>query len=168
MLANVPFDPAAARRPLVTGDRTRSGRAESMRQLRTNLQFVDVDQPVRVIVVSSAVPGEGKSSTAVNLAIVFAEAGQRVMLVDADLRRPQVADYLGIEGAVGLTNVLAGQADPDDVMQEWGRAASGCCPADPSHPTRASCSSPGTWPTCSDLPRTSSTSSSSTRRPCCP
>ena len=81
-----------------------------MRQLRTNLQFVNVDRPLRSLVVSSALPGEGKSTTVCNLGIAFAEAGKRVVLVDADLRRPQVADYLGLEGAVGLTNVLAGQA----------------------------------------------------------
>jgi capsular exopolysaccharide synthesis family protein len=104
--------------------------------LRTNLQFVDVDRPVRVIVVTSAVPSEGKSSTVVNLAIVFADAGQRILVIDADLRRPKVAEYLGIEGAVGLTNLLAGQAEADAVIQRWGPRLwvlpSGFLPPNPS------------------------------------
>lgn len=136
VLATIPHDAAAVKAPLVSGRASRAARAEALRQLRTNLQFVDVDRPVRVIVVTSAVPGEGKSSTAVNIAIVFAEAGQRVLVIDGDLRRPKVAEYLGIEGAVGLTNLLAGQAQPDDVIQRWGARLwalpSGFLPPNPS------------------------------------
>jgi capsular exopolysaccharide synthesis family protein len=136
VLAMVPNDSAASKSPLVTGGANRSARAEALRKLRTNLQFVDVDRPVRVIVVTSAMPSEGKSSTATNLAIVFAEAGQRVLLIDADLRRPKVAEYFGIEGAVGLTNLLAGQAQPDDVIQRWSSGLwvlpSGFLPPNPS------------------------------------
>jgi capsular exopolysaccharide synthesis family protein len=136
VLATVPTDASAPKAPLITGDATRSPRAEALRQLRTNLQFVDVDRPVRVLVVTSALPGEGKSSTAVNLGVVFAEAGQRVLLIDADLRRPKLAEYLGVEGAVGLTNLLAGQAKPDDVVQPWGPnlwvLPSGFIPPNPS------------------------------------
>jgi capsular exopolysaccharide synthesis family protein len=135
-LAVVPFDAAAAKAPLVTGAATCS-RGESLRHLRTNLQFVDVDQPARTLVVTSAIPGEGKSTTAVNIAITFAEADQRVLLVDADLRRPKVAEYLDLEGAVGLSNVLAGQVEVADVVQRWGRhqlsvLASGSVPPNPS------------------------------------
>ncbi len=115
----------------------RSARAEEFRQLRTNLQFIDAANPVKVIVVSSATAGEGKSTTAANLAIVFAEAGQRVLLIEADLRRPRLAEYLNIEGSVGLTNVLAGQASIDEVLQPWGRGGlsvltSGSIPPNPS------------------------------------
>ncbi|GIJ52280.1 chromosome partitioning protein [Virgisporangium aliadipatigenens] len=136
VLASVPFDSIARRAPLVVGSGKRSPRAEALRQLRTNLQFVDVDRPIRSLVVTSAVPGEGKSSTACNLAIVFAEAGKRVLLVDADLRRPRLAQYLGVEGAIGLTNVLAGQASVEDVAQLWGTRLwllpSGFLPPNPS------------------------------------
>jgi capsular exopolysaccharide synthesis family protein len=136
VLANVPFDPAAKDRPLLTGAGRRSARAEALRQLRTNLEFVDVDHPVQVLVVTSAIPGEGKSSTACNLAILFAETGKRVLLIDADLRRPCVANYLGIEGAAGLTTVLVGQAKIDDVLQRWGSdlwvLPSGVQPPNPS------------------------------------
>jgi capsular exopolysaccharide synthesis family protein len=119
VLSTVPFDSRARKAPLILADTTRSTRAEALRQLRTNLQFVNVDRPVRTIVVTSAGPNEGKSTTACNLAIVFAEAGKRVVLVDADLRRPRLAEYLNLEGAVGLTNVLVGQARLEVALQPW-------------------------------------------------
>lgn len=137
MLSAIPFDGKTEKEPLITDGSAQSTRAEAMRQLRTNLQFVNVDRPLRSVVVSSAVPGEGKSTTACNLAIVCAEAGNRVMLIDADLRRPKMADYMGIEGAVGLTNVLAGRAQLHDVVQQWGQSGlwllpSGYVPPNPS------------------------------------
>ncbi|ADB73153.1 polysaccharide biosynthesis tyrosine autokinase [Geodermatophilus obscurus] len=98
--------------------------AEDYRQLRTNLQFLNVDAPPRVIMVSSALPSEGKTTVVVNLALALADVGQRVTLVDADLRRPQVTSYLGLVGGVGLTNVLAGTADIDDVKQTYGEGLS--------------------------------------------
>ena len=70
-----------------------------------------------------SIQSEGKSTTGANLAIALADAGARVLLVDVDLRRPKVADYVGIEGAVGLTDALIGRAEFDDVIQPWGRAA---------------------------------------------
>jgi capsular exopolysaccharide synthesis family protein len=70
--------------------------------------------------VTSAVSGEGKSTVSLNLALALAEVTDRVLLVDADLRRPAIADRLGIEGAVGLSTVLVGRAGFDDVVQEWG------------------------------------------------
>jgi capsular exopolysaccharide synthesis family protein len=137
VLAVVPFDPDAKKSPLVMSDSPQSARAEAFRHLRTNLQFVDVDQPVKAIVVTSSVPDEGKSTTAVNLALAFAEMGHRVVLIEADMRRPRVADYLGVEGAVGLSNVLAGQVSVDDVLQPWGQyhlqvLPSGFVPPNPS------------------------------------
>ncbi|GGJ91526.1 chromosome partitioning protein [Pilimelia anulata] len=121
VLAAVPLESALRDAPhrLVT-TMAHTPRAEALRQLRTNLQFVDVDHPVRTVVVTSAIAGEGKSSTACNVATLFAEAGRRVLLVDADLRRPRVAEYLGLEGAAGLTTLLAGQATIDDVAQPYG------------------------------------------------
>ncbi|MGI8414705.1 MAG: polysaccharide biosynthesis tyrosine autokinase [Nakamurella sp.] len=136
-LASIAFDKAAKKSPLIVGANVRSVRAESYRQLRTNLQFVHVDDPVKVVVVTSSVASEGKSSTAANLAAMFAEAGRRVLLVEADLRRPRVSDYLGLERSIGLTNVLAGQVDVDDVLQTWGSGGltvlpSGSIPPNPS------------------------------------
>jgi non-specific protein-tyrosine kinase len=92
---------------------------------------------VKTIVITSSVPDEGKSTTAVNLAIAFAEMGRRVVLIEADLRRPRIAEYLGVEGAIGLSNVLAGQVAVADALQPWGHGqlqvlASGFVPPNPS------------------------------------
>nr|WP_241728203.1 polysaccharide biosynthesis tyrosine autokinase [Dietzia maris] len=111
--------------------------AESFRRLRTNLQFLNVDQPPRVFVLTSSVAMEGKSETAVNLSLALAEAGNSVLLIEADLRRPRVVDYLSMPDKVGLTNVLSGQAEFDDVVQETRHAgvdllACGPLPPNPS------------------------------------
>ncbi|MGY2002833.1 polysaccharide biosynthesis tyrosine autokinase [Blastococcus sp. SYSU DS1024] len=116
---------------------SRSGNAEAFRQLRTNLQFLDVDQPPRVIMVSSAAGAEGKTTLAVNLAVTLAEGGHRVALVDSDLRHPRVVEYLGLSDGAGLTSVLAGTAELDDVLQSYdnGRLAvlgAGSIPPNPS------------------------------------
>jgi capsular exopolysaccharide synthesis family protein len=136
VLATVPLDGEAKSGPLLVGEAGRTPRAEALRQLRTNLHFVDVDQPVKTLAVTSAVPGEGKSSTACNLAILMAETGKRVLLIDADLRRPRLAEFLGLEGAAGLTTVLVGRAQPEDVLQPWGSGLwvlpSGFLPPNPS------------------------------------
>lgn len=106
--------------PLVVHQAPQSIQAEAYRRLRTNLQFVDLEGGSRSIVVTSSIPGEGKSTTCSNLALALADAGSRVLLVDADLRRPSVAEYLGLEGAAGLTTVLIGRARLEDVAQPWG------------------------------------------------
>ncbi|MBB2901365.1 non-specific protein-tyrosine kinase [Kineococcus radiotolerans] len=124
-------------RPELVVEGSRSPQSEALRQIRTNLQFADVDHPPRVLVVTSALPGEGKSTTAVNLALTAATAGMRVVLVEGDLRLPRVADYLGVEDSAGLTTVLAGRADLDDVLQPYGDTglsvlASGPIPLNPA------------------------------------
>lgn len=93
------------------------GAAESFRKLRTNLVYMDVDNPPRVLVVTSPKPGDGKSTVAANIASALASAGQPVILIDADLRRPTVADSFGIDNAAGLTTVLSGQLSAEDVLQ---------------------------------------------------
>ncbi|WP_216695765.1 polysaccharide biosynthesis tyrosine autokinase [Dietzia psychralcaliphila] len=92
--------------------------AEAFRRLRTNLQFLNVDNPPRVIVLTSSVATEGKSETAINLSLALAESGNRVILVEADLRRPLVVSYMSMPDKVGLTNILSGQAGFEDVVQE--------------------------------------------------
>jgi capsular exopolysaccharide synthesis family protein len=115
----------------------RSRLAESLRHLRTNLRFVDAASPVRVLVVTSSVESEGKSTISANLAQSFAEAGRRVLLIDGDLRRPRLETYLDLEGSAGLTSVLIGEAELHDVTQEWGSdglevLASGPIPPNPN------------------------------------
>jgi non-specific protein-tyrosine kinase len=136
-LGVVLYDPEAAKRPLIVHAAGQSSRAEAFRQLRTNLQFVDVDAAPRSIVITSSVPEEGKSTTTANLAISLAQAGVRVCLVEGDLRRPRLVQYLGLEGAAGLTNVLIGKATVDEVLQPWGEGklsvlACGPTPPNPS------------------------------------
>nr|WP_083360941.1 polysaccharide biosynthesis tyrosine autokinase [Arthrobacter alpinus] len=121
VLGGIVFDPDAAKDPLVSAASIHSQRSESFRQLRTNLQFAHVSHKSKTVLVTSSLPGEGKSTTATNLAISMAESGQSVALVDADLRRPMVATYLGLESQAGLTTALIGQADVQDLMQPWGQ-----------------------------------------------
>ncbi|WP_328813637.1 polysaccharide biosynthesis tyrosine autokinase [Rhodococcus sp. NBC_00297] len=113
----VPFDKTIKEEAALSFAESSSGTAEAFRELRTNLQFLEVDSPPRVIVVTSAVPAEGKTTTAVNLALVLAEAGHRVALIEGDLRRPRVSKYLGLVGSVGFSTVLSGQADVEEVLQ---------------------------------------------------
>lgn len=137
ILGGIVFDPKAKQRPLVIHEAPQSPRAESFRTLRTNLQFLEVGKPGRAFVVTSAMPSEGKSTTSANLAIALAESGARVLLVEADLRRPKVHAYLGIEGGVGLTDVIIGRISLAEGTQQWGRGnlsvlASGPIPPNPS------------------------------------
>ncbi|RIV41313.1 polysaccharide biosynthesis tyrosine autokinase [Micromonospora radicis] len=137
LLGEIPLDPSARVAPLIVGEAATSARAEAVRKLRTNLRFVDVHEPARVIAVTSALQGEGKTTMSCNLAIALAEAGWRVLLVDADLRRPKVGDYLGIDSGVGLTDVLVGDVHVGDVVQRWGDKSllvlpSGSAPPNPS------------------------------------
>lgn len=136
-LGEVAADATARSAPVLTGELGHSPRAEEFRQIRTSIQFADVPTTPQVLVVTSAVAGETKSSTAANLAVVFAETGRRVLLVEADMRRPRISDYLGLERAVGLSNVLARQAEVGDVLQPWGEHGmfvlpSGSTPPNPS------------------------------------
>lgn len=120
IIGGIAFDARTPQNPLVLKDDPRSPRAESFRTLRTNLQFLNVGDTARSFVISSSVPGEGKSTSSANLAIAVALSGQRTIYVDADLRKPKVAEYLGLEGGAGLTDILVGRAQPNDVIQRWG------------------------------------------------
>lgn len=120
ILGGIAFDPDASKKPLLTQAAPQSPRAESFRQLRTNLQFANVAGHAKTILVTSSLPGEGKSTTATNLAIAVAQAGQAVCLIDADLRRPMVNEYLGLDRNAGLTTALLGAADIDELLQPWG------------------------------------------------
>ena len=90
-------------------NQTRSPVTEAYRTLRTNLQFSSLDRPVHCLVVTSAMAAEGKTTTVANLAVVMAQAGKRVLLVDADLRRPAVHRLFGLNNRSGLTDALVGE-----------------------------------------------------------
>lgn len=129
VLGVVPFDSEAENHPVVIRDDPLSVRSEALRRLRTNLQFVEAAEHSRSVVVTSSIPGEGKTTAALNLALSLADAGLNVALVDADLRRPSLARYAGIEGSVGLTTVLIGEADLGDVLQPYGDSSLRVLPA---------------------------------------
>lgn len=122
ILGRIVDDPQASKKPLILHLEPKHPRAEAIRALRTNLQFIDIDNEPKAYVISSAGPGEGKSTISANLSLALAESGLRVALVDCDLRRPRVASYMGVEGAVGLTDVLIGRVNLSDVLQRWGRS----------------------------------------------
>ncbi|WP_397427797.1 polysaccharide biosynthesis tyrosine autokinase [Pseudarthrobacter equi] len=137
LLGAIHFDQETSKKPLLTQTSLQSPRAESFRQLRTNLQFANVSGHAKTVLVTSSLPGEGKSTTATNLAIAMAQAGQSVCLIDADLRRPMVGEYLGLDMTAGLTTLLVGAADVNDVLQAWGEdnlyvLTSGMIPPNPS------------------------------------
>ncbi len=118
-----------------TIDRAPTSRtAEDYRQLRTNLQFLNIDEPPKVIMVSSALPSEGKTTAVVNLGLALADAGRQVTIIEADLRKPKVTRYLGLVGGAGLTNVLSGSAELADVMQNYGNAGLRVLGAGPTPP----------------------------------
>jgi len=112
----------------------RSPKSEAYRSLRTNLQFVDVDRPVKALTVTSSIAGEGKSLTACNLALTLADAGKRVILVDGDLRRPRIGEYLGLRRPAGLTSVLAGTAPLDQALVATKNRLLSVLPAGPVPP----------------------------------
>ncbi|WP_214365428.1 polysaccharide biosynthesis tyrosine autokinase [Pseudonocardia sp. H11422] len=105
--------------PLVVREDPHAPGAEAFRQMRTNLRFVDVDPRYAVIVVTSAVSGEGKTTVVCNLAVAMADAGSRVLVIEADLRRPKAADVFGLGRETGLSDVLAHGADPARAIQRW-------------------------------------------------
>lgn len=117
VLGAIPFDKNASSTPLIDELDPYSPRVEGFRVLRTNLQFIDPDQSRRVFVVTSALPEEGKSTTAINLALILAEGGERVCVIDGDLRRPMVTTYLKLERTVGLTTVLVSRVELDEALQ---------------------------------------------------
>lgn len=106
------------RNRLIANVSPKSPITEQYRTIRTNIQFSAVDTPIRSLIVTSTGPGEGKSTTVSNLAVVFAQQGQKVLLVDADLRRPTLHYTFGVTNTIGLTNVLTRQIHLNESIRE--------------------------------------------------
>lgn len=123
LLGGILDEPNVENNPLTMQVRPESPRAESFRALRTNLQFLNLGGGPQTYVMTSANPSEGKSTTSANLALSLAEAGSRVVLIEADLRLPKVHEYLGVESESGLSDLLVGRVDLEDVVERWGRSS---------------------------------------------
>lgn len=137
VLGAIPYDSDAPKHPLILEADPHSSRAEAFRSLRTNLQFVDATDHPQVLTVTSSLAGEGKTTTTANLAFALANSGSSVCLIEGDLRRPRLLSYLGLEGGVGLTDVLIGRVALKDVAQRFGDhrlmvIGSGATPPNPS------------------------------------
>jgi polysaccharide biosynthesis transport protein len=121
-VGNLKFPESWGKYPLATVMAPRSGLAEAYRTLRANLEFATVDRGLKALLVTSAQAGEGKSMTAANIAVAFAQVGQRVLLIDADLRLPAVHDVFGARNEVGLTTALVVDAlTLDRIVQNSGQ-----------------------------------------------
>lgn len=92
---------------LITFSNPKSPISEAYRVLRTNIQYTSIDKPLKTLTITSSGPGEGKTTTTINTAITFVQAGNRVLVVDGDLRKPKVHKLMGLENQNGLTNILA-------------------------------------------------------------
>ena len=119
ILGTIPLVKRSGSAVLSIADEPHSHHAEAIRRLRTNILFVDVTTQGHSFVITSSNPGEGKTTTSVNLALAMADAGSKVLLIDGDLRNPTVAKTMGIEGGSGLTTVLLRRAEALDVVQRW-------------------------------------------------
>lgn len=120
LLGSVSDDRSVSSRHVYSHETRQSIRAEEFRQIRTNLRFLIPDDEHKVFVFTSSIPSEGKSMTSAALAVALAASGTSTCLIEADLRKPSLGRYLGLEGGVGLTSILAGDANLDDATQTWG------------------------------------------------
>lgn len=124
--------------PLISMLQPRSPAAEAFRSVRTSVEFLSLDQPIGSIQVTSAHASEGKTSTLANLAVTFARAGQRVIVLCCDLRRPRVHEFFGLSNRVGFTSILLGDTplaqaiQPGDAELPIGVVASGPLPPNPA------------------------------------
>jgi len=105
------------KRQLITVLDPRSPVSESYRTLRTNLDFSSIDEKLQVLIVTSAGPGEGKSTTITNLAVTFAQSERKVVLIDCDMRKPTAHHTFTLSNRVGLSSVLSSQLKLQDVIQ---------------------------------------------------
>jgi receptor protein-tyrosine kinase len=133
LIGVIPRDKALATEHVIEGNAFTDA-AEAFRHLCANVQLLDGGAPPRVIMVSSPIASEGRTTTAINLALALVEVDRKVAIIEADLRRPQVARFLGVGGGVGLSSVLRGSADLSDARQRYGEGGLTVVPAGPIPP----------------------------------
>jgi len=125
-----------ASQSLVTATHPRSPVSEAFRTLRTNIQFSSLERPIRTLLVTSTSAEEGKSTTLANLAVTFAQGGTRVIVVDADLRRPALHTLFGVPNNAGLTSLFIQENQPiplvDTAIPNLRLLPSGALPPNPS------------------------------------
>jgi len=110
LLGAVGFDPEAENKPLISEISAFSTRSEAFRQLRTNIEFLRADNPPQVISIASPLPGEGKTTTVLNLGIAFAQSGYKILCMECDLRRPSTSEYIKYNAdQSGVTEILSGK-----------------------------------------------------------
>ena len=145
LLGVVGFDETATEKPLISQISRYASRTEAFRQLRTNLQYSRAENPPRVIAITSALPGEGKTSSSTNLAIALANTGFNTVIVEADMRRPKLNSYTGAsEESAGLSELLSGRIEgnlssaiskiirPSGIVESLDLITSGKIPPNPS------------------------------------
>jgi len=111
------WDPEDLRTHVLTNIDQKSGLAEAYRNVRSSLLFSGTEKETKTLVITSSVPREGKTTTSLNLAVSLAQAGTRVLLVDADMRRGEIHKFFGLEAGRGLSDMLIGQVKPESVVQ---------------------------------------------------
>ncbi|WP_077302665.1 CpsD/CapB family tyrosine-protein kinase [Virgibacillus pantothenticus] len=113
-----PSRPGTKMRHLIAKLNPKSPISEQYRTIRTNIDFASVDKEIRTLLITSSGPGEGKSMTAANLAVVYAQQGKKVLLIDADLRKPTVHYTFRLDNLRGLSNLLVGENSLEQVVQQ--------------------------------------------------
>ncbi|MHB1389940.1 MAG: tyrosine-protein kinase domain-containing protein [Thermoleophilia bacterium] len=117
ILSSIPKAASSYAGHLVTVDHPASASSEAFRLLRTNLSYLEPDREIKSIMITSPEAGEGKTTTLANLAITMARNGQRVIILDGDLRRPMLSEYMGLSNSVGLTNAISGNTTLKESLQ---------------------------------------------------
>ena len=117
-------------------NKAKSVSAESYKTLRTNIQYSSVDKKIKCILITSAEPAEGKSTTASNLAISFAEEDKKVIIIDCDLRKPSLHKKFRVSNVIGLSDILVGKSTIDESITKFSEnlsiLTSGKTPPNPS------------------------------------
>lgn len=117
VVGDIPFNPKAGSSSVIDAD-AHSGQSEAYRRLGANFGFLNYGNSLRSLVVTSCLPDEGKSTSTLNLAVALSQ-NLRIIVVDADLRRPSIAKLTGLNDGIGLSGVLTGRAKAVDVLQDW-------------------------------------------------